>query len=77
MIKIIIRFWNFIRVKNAIIYANEMHKLTKKRYYVLQIGGKIRVLTKTQIDYLVAKKVLRKSMQEYPVLAKMCLYHTV
>lgn len=77
MIKIIIRFWNFIRVKNAIIYANKMHKRTKKRYYVLQIGGKIRVLTKTQIDYLVAKKVLRKSMQEYPVLAKMCIYHTV
>lgn len=77
MIKILIRFWNFIRVKNAIMYANKMHHFTKKRYYVLQMGGKIRVLSKTQIDYLVDKGYLRKSMKEFVTLSKMSIYHTV
>lgn len=58
-------------------YANKMHNFTNKRYYVLQMGGKIRVLTKTQIDYLVDNGYLRKSMKEFATLSKMSIYYTI
>ncbi|MDR1848133.1 MAG: hypothetical protein LBR17_08495 [Bacteroidales bacterium] len=76
MIQIFIRFWNFIRVRNAIIYAKAMNKQTGKRYYVLQLGGKIRVLDKQAIETLVRRNILQKRMREHYELIKYALFFT-
>lgn len=76
MIRIIIRLWNYIRVKNAIIYANKMHEKTNKQYFVIQIGHKIRVLTRVQINYLIDLHVLHRSMREYYNIIRYSIYFT-
>jgi hypothetical protein len=76
MIKILQRLWNYIRVKNAIVYANKMHSRTLKQYFVLQIGFHIRVLTRTQVNYLVDIGVLRRSMRQYTNVCKYSIYFT-
>lgn len=76
MIKILMRLWNYIRVKNAVVHANKMASKTNKKYYVLQINKKIHVLHRTQINYLVSKGVLRKSMKEIYTLNQMAIYYT-
>lgn len=74
MIKILQRLWNYIRVKNAIKYANALHAQTNKKYYVIQCGGKIRVLSRTQANYLVDCGYFRKCMRQDYYLQKYALY---
>jgi hypothetical protein len=76
MIKILIRLWNYIRVKNAIAYANKMHAQTNKQYFVIQIGHHIRVLTRAQINYLVDIHILHRCMKEFYNIIKYSIYYT-
>ena len=44
------------RIKNAIKEANEMNKLTKRKYYVFQLNGKIQIMPKQDIKRLIAMR---------------------
>lgn len=76
MIQIFIRLWNYIRVRNAVRYADKLHRLNNKTYYVIQIGGKIRVISRIQANFLVNSGVLRKRMRNDYYLRMYSLYVT-
>jgi len=65
-----------IRLKSAINQANKLHKLTKKRQYVIQVFGKLRVYDRNRIDLLVHRKVLHKRLLSSIELTKTALYYT-
>lgn len=70
------RLFHLIKVKSAVRQADRLHKATRRRYHVLQIGGRMRVYDRTQINYLVDCKVLDKRMKEFYFLQKHCIYIT-
>jgi hypothetical protein len=76
MIQIFIRLWNYIRIHGAIRYANAMHEQTGKRYYVLQLGGKVRVIDKQGILTLIRSNILQKRMKEHVNLIRYAIYYT-
>lgn len=67
---------NYVRVKNAIRHADKMHQLTKKRYFVIKVDGKVRVYDRDKIDELVRLGIFRKEMKDYLYIIHQCLYHT-
>lgn len=67
---------NYVRVKNAIRHADRMHQLTGKRFYVIKVGGKIRVYDRAKIDELVKLRIFRREMNDYLYIIRACLYHT-
>jgi hypothetical protein len=67
---------NYVLVKNAIRHADKMHQLTKKRYYVIKVGGKIRVYDRIKIDELVDLHILKREMKSHYNLTRACIYHT-
>lgn len=73
MKEILRRLWNFIRVRSAVNTAKRFHKQTGKKYYILQINGKLHVLTRVQINYLIEKKVLCKRLRQDYFLRKYAL----
>ena len=70
------RFVNYVLVKNAIRHADKMHQLTKKRYFVIKVDGKVRVYDRDKIDELVRLGIFRKEMKDYLYIILQCLYHT-
>ncbi len=70
------RFMNYVRVKSAIRHADKMHRLTGKRYYVIKVGGRIRVYDRNKIDWLVDSRILTREMRDYYHLIRYCIYHT-
>jgi len=70
------RLVNRIRIKNAIKQANRMNQLTKKRFYVLQIFGRIRVYDRNRINLLIERGVLSKKMKQALYLQKVSIYFT-
>ena len=70
------RWHNFIRVKNAIKKAKKMHKWDNKQYYVIQLGNRIRVYDRNQINFLIDDKVLHPKLKSVIELRKFCLYYT-
>ncbi len=73
MLEIIRRTYNYLRVRSAVKTAKRLHSQTGKKYYVLQIHGKLRVLTRIQIDYLVEAGVLHRRMKQDYYLRKYSL----
>lgn len=67
---------NYVRVKSAIRHADKMHRLTGKRYFVIKVGGKIRVYDRNKIDWLVDCRILTREMRDYYNLIRYCIYHT-
>ena len=70
------RFVNYVLVKNAIRHADKMHQLTKKKYFVIKVDGKVRVYDRDKIDELVRLGIFRKEMKDYLYIIRQCLYHT-
>ena len=70
------RFVNYVLVKNAIRHADKMHQLTKKRYFVIKVDGKVRVYDRDKIDELFRLGIFRKEMKDYLYIIRQCLYHT-
>ena len=64
-----------IRVKNAIREANEMHQLTRKKYYVFLLAGKIHVMPKQDIKQLIKRRKFIKgtTIEEFE---KKCIHIT-
>ena len=48
MLEIIKRTYNYLRVRSAVKTAKRLNSQTGKKYYILQIHGKLRVLTRIQ-----------------------------
>lgn len=67
---------NYVQVKSAIRHADKMHRLTGKRFYVIKVGGRIRVYDRNKIDWLVDHRILKKEMRDYLYLIRVCIYHT-
>lgn len=76
MLQVWKRFFRYIQVKNAILHADRMKKLTGKRHYVIQVVGKIRVYDRSRINLLISKKVLRPRLKDSYELTKVCIYYT-
>lgn len=74
MLQILKRLWNYIRLKNAIIYATKMHQKTHKKYYVISIGGKIRVISRLQANILCDKDIFMPRMRNDYYLRKYSLF---
>lgn len=64
MLEILRRTYNYLRVRHAVKTAKRLHSQTGKKYYILQIGGKLRILTRIQIAYLVDSGVLHPRMRK-------------
>ena len=73
MLEIIKRTYNYLRVRSAVKTATRLNSQTGKRYYILQIHGKLRVLTRIQVDYLVSVGVLHRRMHQDYYLRKYSL----
>lgn len=73
---IIKRWTNSVKVSNAKRQANQMHKLTNKQYYVIQIYGKMRVYDRNRINLLIDRKVLSTRLRSNIELKKVCVYYT-
>ena len=67
---------NYVRVKNAIRHADKMHRLTRKRFFVIKVDDKVRVYDRAKIDELVRLGIFRKEMKDYLYIIRQCLYHT-
>lgn len=67
---------NYVQVKSAIRHADKMHQLTGKRFYVIKVGGRIRVYDRNKVDWLVDHRILKKEMRDYLYLIRVCIYHT-
>ena len=67
---------NYVRVKNAIRHADKMHQLTKKRYFVIKVGDKIRVYDRIKINELVDLHIFKREMKDYYNLIRACIYQT-
>ena len=67
---------NYVRVKSAIRHADKMHRLTGKRFYVIKVGGKIRVYDRIKINELVDLHIFKREMRNYLNLIRACIYHT-
>lgn len=70
------RIWNYFRVKSAIKYANKMHKISRKRYYVIKIFNKVKVYDRTHIDFLINEGILHNKLRDFRELQKFSLYFT-
>ena len=73
MITFFRRLYNYLRVKIAVNTAKRFHARTGKKYYVLQISGRLQVLTRLQVNYLIEKKVLCKRLKQDYYLRKYSL----
>ena len=62
-----------IRMKRKIREANEMRKLTGRRYLVLRVGNRLVVKSKQELKYLIRTGVFKASIQE---LEQVALYIT-
>ncbi len=76
MVTLILRIWNYLKVKSATKTADKLAKVTRKRHYVIQVKNKIRVFNKTHIDYLIHKKVLHPKLKNFIELQKFSIYFT-
>lgn len=70
------RIFYYFRVKSAVRQAKRLHKISNRRYYVLQLARKPMVLNRTQINRMVDSGVLAKSMRDFYTLQKYCIYIT-
>lgn len=61
-----IKAWVFDqRVKRKIKKANKLQELTKNKFYVMILGGKVRIYRKKDLRLLVKKRVFKvKSIEE-------------
>ena len=69
----IIRAWQWRR---AVRQANELAKLTKKKYFVLSVKGKFRVVSKQDITEMVRKHQFGNG-QKVADIEKKALYITL
>ena len=65
-----------IRLRSAIKHADRMKEMTRSRYYVIQIGYKLRVYNRERIKLLVRRGILHKRLLNYAELQKVSLYFT-
>ena len=64
-----------IRYKRAVRKANSMAELFKMKYYVIYIGGKLKVVPKQTLKQLIARKRFRKGTT-IEMIEKRALYIT-
>ena len=76
MKQLIIRLIFAYKYKRAVKKANKLAKETKRRYYVLQLKGKMCVLTKQTIKHWVATRRFRKGVKMQDI-ERMVLYSTL
>jgi hypothetical protein len=76
LITIIKRTINYLAVKHAVRNANKLHKISKRRHYVIKIYGKVRVYDRAHINFLINEGVLHKKLRNWVELEKHCLYFT-
>lgn len=76
MLQVWKRFFRYVQVKNAILHADRMQKLTGKRHFVIQVLGRIRVYDRSRINFLIARGVLHKRLKDSCELTKVCIYYT-
>lgn len=67
------RFFFKIRMKRKIREADEMRRLTGRRYLVLRVGNRLVVKSKQELKYLIRIGVFKASIQE---LEQVALYIT-
>jgi hypothetical protein len=70
------RLANYIKVKNAVKQADRLAKLTRKRHYVIQVGGKMLVMNRARVNVLVEKGFFTKNMKDSLHLQKFSIYFT-
>lgn len=70
------RLKNYLQVRNAIRHANRMHKITRKRYYVIKIYNQIKTYDRAHIDYLINEGILHQRLRNFAELQKICIYFT-
>ena len=73
---LLIRIWNYLRIKSAVKSAEKMHKLTKKQYYVIKVFNKIRVYDRAHINFMISQGVLSQRLKDAIQLKKIAIYYT-
>lgn len=68
------RWYRYLIVKTAKNHANRMAKELNKTHYVLQIGGKMRVYQRWQINHLIKKNLLQPKLKDAMELKKAAVY---
>ncbi|MDR1345949.1 MAG: hypothetical protein LBK03_04540 [Bacteroidales bacterium] len=53
-----------------------MHRLTKKKYYVIKIFNRIRVYDRAHVNFLIKQGVLKKEMRDALFLQNHSIYFT-
>ena len=76
LLTIIKRSIRYIKVKNAVDYANKFADATKSEMFVIQINKKIRVYDRPRINKLIDVGVLSKDLNYDDTLRKACIYTT-
>lgn len=76
LIEFISKTYRYHKVKSKIKEADKMKALRKKKMYVIQIYGKIRVYDREHINKLIFAGVLHKKLLKALELDKACIYVT-
>jgi hypothetical protein len=76
MIELCKKLLRFLQVKRAVRYANKMHTITRRRYYVIKIFNKVRVYDRAHVNFLIKEGVLSKKMRDALFLQENSIYFT-
>jgi hypothetical protein len=76
LLTIIRRFFRWLSLKSAVRTAKQMHALTRRKQYVLQVNGRTRVYNRIKINMLIDMGILSKKLRDARELEKFSMYFT-